>query len=120
VLALTHADRLPPPREWAPPYAMGGIRAKEQSFRAAMGAARAALDLPVAVPVRSDSPEAAWNLDALRAALAAALPEARRRQLDRAMAPDSWSQVAAQTARSLPALGRRLGRIATALLFKRS
>lgn len=119
LLALTHADRLPPPREWAPPYALGGIRAKEQSMRAALGAARAALDLPVAVPVRCDTPETAWNLDMLRAAIAAALPEARRRQLERALAPEGWGQVAIRSARGLPALGRRLGRLAGAL-FRRA
>lgn len=119
VLALTHADRLPPPREWAPPYEPGGTRPKEQSLRAALGAARAALDLPVAVAVRCDTPETAWNIGGLQAALAATLPEARRKQLERAMAPEGWGALARQTARGLPKLGRRLGRLASGVLFPR-
>jgi hypothetical protein len=108
ILALTHADRLPPPREWAPPYDMGGVAPKVQSFRAAMGAARAALDIDRAVILRADTPETAWNLEALHAALAAALPAARARQLDRAFAPPGWAGLAAGTLLRLPGLARRL------------
>jgi predicted GTPase len=108
ILVLTHADRLPPPRDWAPPYDLQGEAAKEQSFRAALGAARAALDIDRAVILRCDSVADAWNLDALRAALAAALPAARARQLDRAFAPAGWAGLAAGTLVRLPGLARRL------------
>jgi predicted GTPase len=110
VLALTHADRLDPPRDWAPPYPTGDDRPKAASMRAALGAARAALDLDRAVILRCDHPETAWNLDALEAALREALPEARARRLDRAMARPGWGAVARRTVASLPGLARALWR----------
>jgi hypothetical protein len=104
VLVLTHADRLPPPRDWAPPYDLNGAGPKEESMRAAIGAARAALDLERAVIVRCDTPEAAWNIEGLNTAILAALPQARARQLERAMTPPGWGDLTVGTVKGLPRL----------------
>ncbi|TVQ56711.1 MAG: hypothetical protein EA355_06000 [Rhodobacteraceae bacterium] len=112
VVALTCADRLDPPAEWAPPYDPAGERPKEQAMRAAAAAAEAALGAAPAIPVSVSSPEAAWNLDALRAALAAAAPDAERRKLERALGPAGWAARARDAALSVPGLARQAARLA--------
>jgi len=105
VLVLTHADRLDPPLEWAPPYdPVAGTSAKERTMRAAWHAAAETLDFPlercVLVAVPPDSPP--WNLDGLWATIQRALPAARRKQLERGLRPDGWFTLLADGARSLP------------------
>jgi hypothetical protein len=117
VVALASADRLDPPGEWSPPYDAAGDRPKERAMRAAVDAAAGALRTETVIPVSVASPETAWNLAALRAALAAEAPDAERRKLERAMAPEGWTGRARDAARSLPGLARRL---AAAAGFRRN
>jgi predicted GTPase len=93
LLVLTHADRLDPPMEWAPPYDIEqGQRPKEQEMRAAREAACEQLHVPLhqcaLVAVRSGAP--LWNARGLQAAIQQVLPEARQKQLERGMAEGGW------------------------------
>jgi predicted GTPase len=83
----THVDQLRPFAEWAPPYdIVAADRPKAHAIREAVQAIAMDLDLSagsiVPVSLRPDSD--AYNLDALRARIAACLPEARYAQLSRA------------------------------------
>ena len=107
VLALTHVDGLRPFAEWSPPLDVSAPRtAKEISVRAAMEAVARELSLPLqqTVPVRADTPEAAYNIDALWAAITAALPEAKRSRLQRCLEGEaaawSWRGVLAQAGKA--------------------
>jgi predicted GTPase len=104
ILVVSHIDRLRPFEEWAPPYDLAASdREKAANIRAATGAAAADLGFGAAeaVPV-SMMPEApAYNVDALWAKIAEALPEATRVQLLRCLADLkgrwNWSSVWSQT-----------------------
>jgi predicted GTPase len=85
----THIDQLRPFAEWIPPYdIVAAERPKARAIRDAVQAIAHDLDLtpdsivPVCLAPTCD----AYNLDALRARIAAALPEARYAQLARAHA----------------------------------
>jgi predicted GTPase len=88
----THIDQLRPFAEWEPPYDI--VRADRPKSRAIRDAVAAiahdlALDPEDVVPVCLAPACGAYNLDALRARIAARLPEARYAQLARAHAtPD--------------------------------
>lgn len=105
VLAATHADRLNPPMEWAPPYDPAtGTRPKERSMCAAIAALSASLAIPAdrCALVSAELPdERAWNVAALWACIHAALPEAKKKQLERGLREDGWLKVAADTLRSV-------------------
>lgn len=78
IFVATHADRLDPPG-WSPPYDLvGGAGPKEVSVAAALSAAKASLAWPEArwVPAVLCGALPAWNVDGVRAAIAAARPEA--------------------------------------------
>lgn len=111
LLVLTHADRLDPAREWAPPYNdRDGDRPKEQSMRAARQAACAALEIP---PDRSalvlcETPADAWNLEEVWARLHAALPAARQTRLERLLTRRSLLEGVQDTAKTLPGLIRQM------------
>lgn len=103
VLALTHIDGLRPFADWAPPLNVEKPQtAKETSLRAAMEVVARELAVPLAqiVPVRADTPEAAYNIDALWAAITAAVPQAKRSRLQRCLQGEasawSWSGILSQ------------------------
>lgn len=105
VLVLTHADRLDPPLEWAPPYdPLAGERPKERSMRAAMAAAAESLGIPAArtalVALPEDAPP--WNLEALWETIHSALPEAKQKQLERALRREGWAKGVVDGLRALP------------------
>jgi predicted GTPase len=93
VLVLTHADKLDPPLEWAPPYVPENPRCgKEYEMREAKLAACEQLHLPLQqcalVAVRPGEP--LWNKDALEKAILGVLPEAQQKQLERGLRDDGW------------------------------
>lgn len=105
VLVLTHADRLDPPLEWDPPYdPEAGTRPKEVNLRAARAVAVETLGIPlgrtllVALPPDAEP----WNLPALWAAIHAALPEAKQKQLERALRQEGWVKGVVDGLRSVP------------------
>ena len=80
IVVASHIDRLPPVREWSPPYNVAEpTTQKEGSIRGALEAMAADLVLPVEsiVPMRLDSKEP-YNLDVLRLRLAEQFGEAQR------------------------------------------
>lgn len=98
---LTHIDQLRPFAEWAPPYDVAAPDgAKAHAIRAAMDAVAEELSIPLGdlVPVCLLPGRAAYNIDALRERIAAALPQARLAQLARAHATAGiagwWTNVA--------------------------
>jgi predicted GTPase len=83
----THVDQLRPFAEWAPPYdIVAADRPKARAIREAVQAI--AVDLGISagsiVPVSLRPDSDAYNLDTLRARIAACLPDARYAQLSRA------------------------------------
>ena len=86
VLALTHIDELRPASEWQPPYdIVAPAGPKARSIRAAIDSVAKVLDLSAAaiVPVAMPPDREPYNIDALWAAIALELDEARLVQLDR-------------------------------------
>jgi predicted GTPase len=105
VLVLTHIDRLRPFDEWKPPYDLTDRnRAKSNSIRSAVEAALSDLGLATddVVPVRVDTPNAAYNIDALWAKIIALSPDAQRSRLLRLLSSiksaSSWGTVWSQAA----------------------
>ncbi|MEA3640274.1 MAG: GTPase [Lamprobacter sp.] len=112
LLVATHADRLDPPLEWSPPYdPITGVRPKETNMRAALEAAAQALTIPTGrsliVAVPPDEPP--WNLDGLWATVAAALPAARQKQLERGLSEEGWFKWVVDGVRTLPGALRQIG-----------
>ncbi len=112
VLVATQADRLDPPLEWSPPYdPAAGERAKEANMRAALEAAARALSIPsarsVLVAVPPDEPP--WNLDGLWTTIAAALPAARQKQLERGLSEEGWFKRVVDGVRTVPGSLRQMG-----------
>jgi uncharacterized protein len=88
LLVLTHIDRLRPFAEWTPPYDLNNATSpKAASVKAAIEAAASDLGFSTAdvVPVCLDEELGAYNVDAVWAAIAASLPDARRAQLVRTL-----------------------------------
>ena len=86
VLALTHIDELRPASEWQPPYDIAApVGPKARSIRAAIDSVAKVLDLSAAaiVPVAMPPDREPYNIDALWAAIALELDEAKLVQLDR-------------------------------------
>ena len=86
VLALTHIDELRPANEWQPPYDIATPASpKARSIRAAIDSVSKTLGLPVekVVPVAVPPGREFYNIDALWAAIALNLDEAKLVQLDR-------------------------------------
>jgi len=109
ILALTGVDRLRPAAEWAPPYDPAGSRPKEGSLRAATDAVAAALDIPrdAIVPVAVPSGAPPWNHEALWAAIAARLDEAKLRRIEGLRARGgTLREMASQLGASAKLLGR--------------
>jgi len=106
VLVATHADRLNPPMEWRPPYdPASGNRPKEQSMRDALAAISGALSIPAersAIVSVEEVGEGAWNVEALWARIHEALPDAKRKQLERGLREDGWLKAAVDVVRSVP------------------
>jgi predicted GTPase len=111
VVVASHIDRLPPVREWSPPYNVADpVTAKEQSIRAALEAIAADLDVPLEniVPTRLDGPEP-YNLDALRLRLAAQFDEAHRARWVRIQRDAAEHRDWRKTWRQCVAAGRVVG-----------
>jgi hypothetical protein len=86
VLALTHIDELRPAAEWTPPYDIATpVSPKARSIRAAVDSVAKVLDVSAAaiVPIAMPPERASYNIDALWAAIALELDEAKLVQLDR-------------------------------------
>lgn len=84
LLVATHIDRLRPFREWAPPYDLENPKSdKARTIADALAAIRHDLGFETsdAVAVALLTDERSYNLDAVWAAIAAAVPEATRAQL---------------------------------------
>ena len=80
VVALTHIDLLRPAREWNPPYNVAEPKGgKESQIRLCMEEVARTLALPLTqVHAVCLKPGEEWNTDAVWAAIASQLPEARR------------------------------------------
>jgi predicted GTPase len=105
LLVMTHADRLTPASEWAPPYDfVRGGRPKEIAIRNALSAARTALWLSEgqSVPVSILESSEAWNLDAVWTAIARQAPAASQRRMERLAANRGFLDVAADLGRAIP------------------
>ncbi len=105
MLVLTHADKLDPPSEWAPPYDPDqGQRLKEQQMREARQAACEQLAMPLQqcalIAIRPGEP--LWNREALEQAISGVLPEAQQKQLERGLADDGWFKKAKDAVISVP------------------
>jgi predicted GTPase len=88
LLVLTHIDALRPFQDWAPPYNLeAGTREKAKSIRAAAESAGEELGFArdEVVPVRTDTPGTAYNIDALWARIVALVPDAERARLLRVL-----------------------------------
>jgi predicted GTPase len=86
VLVLTNIDKLRPASEWQPPYDIAApVSPKARSIRAAIDSVAKVLDLSAAaiVPVAMPADGEPYNIDAIWAAIALKLDEARLVQLDR-------------------------------------
>lgn len=108
LLVLTHADKLTPGGEWAPPYDVNGVRQKERSVRAACEAWETVLGLTGSVAVRCDDPQRAWNIDSVREKITDIKPRALARQLERANTPYALVEMALDAVTAAPALFKRL------------
>lgn len=111
ILVLTHADRLNPAPEWAPPYdPEQGNRPKERSMRASRDAICASLDFPfnLAVSVVIRDPEQPWNLDGFWRVVHENLSSARRSRLERLLLRRSRLEGVSDAVRTLPGLVKQL------------
>jgi hypothetical protein len=104
LLVLTHVDRLRPFAEWAPPYDLDkAATPKAASIKAAIEAAGGDLGFSGEdiVPVCLDEELGTYNVDAVWAAIAGKLPDARRAQLVRTLGDQAgkvdWSRIWNQT-----------------------
>lgn len=96
LVALTHIDALRPFGEWAPPYDVNEpTTAKGKAIRGAMDAVARELAVATAqiLPVRADAEASSYNIDALWASIAAALPDAKKSRLQRCLegASKAWT-----------------------------
>lgn len=88
MLAATHVDRLPPRREWSPPYDVSTPRSdKATSIRSALDRIIEELQLPhaIAVPMALPPELPPYNVEALWVAVYLLLDEARQTALGRAL-----------------------------------
>lgn len=88
LLVLTHIDRLRPFADWAPPYNIAaGIEEKARSIREAMEAAGQDLGFSAGeiLPVRVDTADNAYNVDAVWAKILEFMPDAQRSRLLRTL-----------------------------------
>ncbi|WP_431271796.1 hypothetical protein [Dankookia sp. P2] len=109
VFVGTHFDRLEPAGEWSPPYDFaGGKQPKEVSGAAALAAAKADLAWPEArwtIAVLGGGIQA-WNVDAIRGAIANARPEAEASRTLRMHATRGNVARMSDTVRALRGAGR--------------
>jgi len=117
LVAATHIDRLRPFQEWSPPYDLrDGGNAKAASIRAAIEAISADLGVPPddIVPVALETPETAYNIEALWAKILDKTPEAQRARLVRVFselrARNDWRAVLTQAGNAGRLLVKSLGR----------
>ena len=114
VVVLSHIDRLRPFNEWAPPYDINaGATPKAISIKAAIAAAAHDIGvdpemvIPVGLATGSD-----YNIDALWAAIAMVLPDAKRarltRRLEDSKAEWDWRQVWKQASNAGRVIGRTM------------
>jgi predicted GTPase len=117
VLVATHIDRLRPFDEWSPPYDLeAGDTPKASNIRASVGAAAAELGFAAdeAVPVAMPDHAEPYNVEAVWARIAEALPEAMRAQLLRCLhelkAGGGWASVWSQAGKAGRAIAGSLTR----------
>lgn len=111
LLVVPHVDRLPPFAEWAPPYDLarpGGpkatnIRDAVETICTDLGIAR-----EDAVPVCLDPRRGVYNIDLVWALIAARLPQAQMRQIQRSYAEARQGIDLAAVLRQAAAAGRAL------------
>ena len=102
LVVLAGIDRLPPEREWKPPYDLASPdRPKSAAIRITVERAASALGIAAsAITPVALRPDGSYNVDALWARMLGALPDARRVQLMRRLdvAPwyDRWKRVGEQ------------------------
>lgn len=115
VVALTHIDGLRPFGDWSPPLNIDAPQTgKEKSVRAAMEVVARELAVPLSqmLPVRADTAQAAYNIDALWAAITAAVPEAKRSRLQRCLEGESaawsWSGILSQAGQAGRIISREI------------
>lgn len=88
MIAATHVDRLPPRREWSPPYDVSTPRSeKAANIRSALDQITVELRMPnaVVVPMALPPEELAYNVESLWVAVFLLLDEARQTALRRAL-----------------------------------
>lgn len=117
LVVMTHIDMLRPFALWEPPYdVQQPASAKAQSIRGALDAVVRELGVAAGsvLPVRSDKGETEYNIDAVWASIAEALPDAKRSRLQRCLKGAgeawTWGGVLAQAANA--------GRIVSRGLFR--
>lgn len=111
LLVVPHVDRLPPFAEWAPPYDLARPRGPKatnigdavDTICAELGIAR-----ENAVPVCLDPGRQRYNIDLVWALIAARLPQAQMRQMQRAYAEARQGLDLAAVLRQAAAAGRAL------------
>lgn len=96
LVVMTHIDMLRPFAVWEPPYdVQTPASAKARSIRGALDVLVRELAVPASdiIPVRCAPAEAAYNIDAVWASIAQALPDAKRSRLQRCLkgAGEAWS-----------------------------
>ena len=111
LLVVAHIDRLSPFAEWSPPYDLARPKAtKAVNIRDAVDTICADLGIPRddAVPVCLDPRRAFYNVDLVWALIAARLPQAKTRQIQRAFAEARQGIDLAAVLRQATAAGRAL------------
>lgn len=111
LLVVAHVDRLPPFGEWAPPYDLarpGGAKAENIAGAVATICAELGLARADAVPVCLDPRRGIYNIDLVWALLAARLPQAQTRQIQRSYADARQGIDLAAVLRQAAAAGRAL------------
>ena len=117
LVALTHIDQLRPAREWAPPYNLAEpVGAKESQIRLCLEEVARTLVLPLEqVQAVCLNPGDEWNIEAVWAAIAAQLPEARRarylRCLKDAQAREKWELILRQLGNAGRLVASSIGKI---------
>ena len=111
LLVVPHVDRLPPYAEWAPPYDLAHPDgAKARTIRDAVETICAELGIARddAVPVCLDPRRGVYNIDLVWALIAARLPQAQMRQIQRSYAEARQGLDLAAVLRQAVAAGRAL------------
>jgi uncharacterized protein len=117
LLVVTHIDRVRPFDQWTPPYDLAaGTDAKATNIRSGVAAAAADLGFTAehAIPVSLSTDKPAYNVEALWASIAKAIPEALRahhlRRLDKLKDTGGWSSLWSEASKAGRAIADTFGR----------